>query len=412
MDFNTALNRYADLIVSHGARVQPGQKVLIGTEVCHRELAFLIASRAYAVGAAHVILELEEPRMARVRLESSTEEMLEYTPSYLGPKFEELVTDIGAVIRILGPEDPDLLLTQDPRKVNVARMARYNAVKHFYDEGIKKSRVHWTLAAAATPAWGAKVYPEMESSEAERALWKDIFAFCRLDREDYLAAWEEHDQVLNARAEKLNDLKIDSVHFSGPGTDLTVGLSRASIFKGGGDQSPRGVHFEPNIPTEECFTTPDYRRTSGRVAATRPIFVNGNLIRGLWLEFSEGKIADFGCSSGQDTFAEYIDSDEGARRLGELALVGIDSPIFQTGRVYQEILFDENAACHIALGSAYKFCVKGGDSMSEEELAEIGFNESSVHTDLMISSEEVDVVAKTSSGEEVPLLTRGEWVGF
>ena len=205
-------------------------------------------------------------------------------------------------------------------------------------------------------------------------------------------------------------MKIKELHFTGKGTDLTVGLSENAIFKGGTDESPRGVPFEPNIPTEEVFTTPDYRVTRGRVQTTRPFLINGKLITDLSLEFTDGEISSFSATNGEDTFREYINSDEGSKRLGEVALVGVDSPVYQSGLVYQEILFDENAACHIAVGSAYKFCIDGGDTMTKEELTAIGCNESTVHTDMMISSEEVDVTAKTYSGETVELIKAGKWV--
>jgi aminopeptidase len=204
-------------------------------------------------------------------------------------------------------------------------------------------------------------------------------------------------------------LKIEKLRFLGPGTDLTVGLSDIAIFKGGTEQSPSGMQFEPNLPTEECFTTPDYRKTEGTVSATRPVYINGKLVEGLKMTFTAGEITDFSARSGESTFKEYISSDEGARRLGEVALVGIDSPIYQSGLVFQEILLDENAACHIAIGSAYKFCLSGGEKLSSEELANVGCNESCVHTDIMISSEEVDVVAVAFDGTEHSILKSGKW---
>ncbi len=411
MSFNEYLKNYADLIVTHGLNVQPGQVVNLAMEPYHKALGILMAECAYKKGAKYVNLSLEEASLARMRLDNVNEEGLAYVPAFMAPWYKELVDARGANLRIVGPEDPDVLEGADPKKVNISRLARYQAVKYFYDEGIGKSGVHWCVAAAATPMWGLKVFPEAGSpEEAERLLWDEIFRICRVDRPDYLQAWKEHNKVLQQRARLLTELQVKELHFQGAGTDLKVGLSTAAIFKGGGDVGPWGVEYEPNLPTEECFTTPDFRKTEGHVRATRPIMINGSLIEGLELRFEQGRITNFSAKKGAETFEEYINSDTGARQLGEVALVGIDSPVYQSGRVFEEILFDENAACHIAIGSAYKFCIKGGDSLNSAALAEIGCNESSVHTDIMISSEEVSVSALTYSGESLPVIKDGRWL--
>jgi aminopeptidase len=207
-------------------------------------------------------------------------------------------------------------------------------------------------------------------------------------------------------------MKIKFFHFIGPGTDLKVGLSPRAVFKGGTALSARNVDFEPNLPTEECFTTPDYRMTEGKARTTRPFLINGKQIRGLSLEFKNGEISNFHAEEGQKTFEEYINSDGGSKRLGEVALVGIDSPIYQSGRIFEEILFDENAACHIAIGFAYRFCIEGSEEMSNEELDKIGCNTSHVHTDMMLSSDEVDVHAELYSGQKIQLIKNGTWLKF
>ena len=225
--------------------------------------------------------------------------------------------------------------------------------------------------------WGKKVFPELSEEEACKRLWEEIFKICRVDTPDYLERWKAHDAALRSRAKTLTDMKIEILQFTGPGTDLRVGLSKKAVFKGGGDIGP--YILEPNVPTEECFTTPDYRKTEGYVKVTRPFFVNGKLIEGLTLKFEKGVIVNFTATQGAETFSAYIDSDEGGRRLGEVALVGVNSPIYQSGRVFQEILFDENAACHIAVGFAYRFCLEEGGSMQAAELDAIGCNDSHVH---------------------------------
>ncbi len=403
---------YAELLATHGLNVQPGQIVNISTEPFHKDFALLVAEAAYKHGAKFVNVDLTDMRLVKLRIENSNEESLKYVPSFIASKYSELVDEVGANLKIVGPEDPDLLSDLDPKKINIQRMYQRQAIQYFYDEGIGKSKVHWTVAAAATPAWAKKIFPKKSAEDAYAALWDNIFSMCRVDRADCLQAWKAHNTLLANRAKKLNELKLKELHFTGPGTDLRVGLHERSKFKGGTDISPRGVPFEPNIPTEEVFTTPDYRETNGKVRATRPFLINGKLIQGLTMEFKDGNIVDFKAESGAETFSEYISSDEGARRLGEVALVGIDSPIYQTGLIFEEILFDENAACHIAVGSAYKFCIEGGDTLDSSEAKNIGCNESSVHTDMMISSEEVDVVAKTYSGKTIELIKNGAWKEF
>ena len=411
MNFEEQLKQYAELIVKHGANVQKGQDVYIAGEVIHRDFIQLIVEAAYQAGASIVITDLIDPYHGKTRfLESQSDDYLTRVPEYVPYRAEQMISDKAATIRILGSEEPDILADLDPEKVNKQQLSIRKRLKKFYDEGIGHSKVQWTIAAASTPNWAEKVFPELNGAEANEMLWKDILSICRADQPNCLELWKKHNDILHKRAKKLTNLSITSLHFIGPGTDLKVGLSDKAIFKGGGDLGPRGVEFEPNLPTEEVFTTPNCHKTEGYVQTTRPFLINGKMIRGLKLEFQNGAITKFSADEGEETFREYISSDEGANKLGEVALVGIDSPIYQAGRVYEEILFDENAACHIAVGFAYHFCIDNSANMSMEELHEVGCNTSAVHTDMMISSEEVDVKGVLSTGEEIPLITKGKWV--
>jgi aminopeptidase len=411
MNKQILLERYAKLLVAWGANVQPGQLVNISAEVAHRELVFLVAKEAYRAGASAVMLDLIEPRLQRFKLQNVKDEYVTLTPKHVPAKYQQILDENGAQIKIIGPEFPLLLTDVDTKRVNAERKAFYSSVRSFYEEGIGKSKVHWTIGAAATPAWGARLYPELTPSEAEDALWRDIFAITRVDHENFMDLWKQHDNVLHQRARMLNDLGVKSLRFTGPGTDLVVGLSERARFRGGSDTGPSGASYEPNIPTEECFTTPDWRKTEGKVRATRPFLINGALIRDLVLNFKNGEIASFEASSGSETFREYIASDIGAKRLGEVALVGIDSPVFKSGKVFEEILFDENAACHIAVGFAYKNCLSDFENLPKEECESIGCNESVVHTDMMISDEHVSVDAELYKGGTLRLINNGEWQG-
>lgn len=408
-EFLIKRKRYAELLVRFGLNVVPGQVVNISAEACSREFALEVVDAAYLAGAKYVNLDLVDQRSSRSRILHSKAEDLSYVPPFLPIKYKSLVDDASANLKIIGSEDPEILSDLDPKKLNAVRLNQHLAIKYFYDEGIGKSKVHWTVAAAATLGWAVKLFPNESVESALSKLWNAIYDICRVNTPDFLELWRTHDAKLHLRAQKLNELKIKKVHFAGPGTDFTVVLSNKALFKGGSDVGPRGVNFEPNVPTEEVFTTPDYRMTEGHVSATRPFLVNGRLIKGLKMVFEKGSITSFTAEEGEETFREYIASDAGAVRLGELALVGIDSPVYQSGIVFEEILFDENAACHIAIGSAYKFCLQNGPQMTKEELEEIGCNESSVHTDMMISSEQVDVTAECFDGTKLTLIEKGVW---
>jgi aminopeptidase len=410
MEFKKKLENYAKLLIEYGLNVVPGQIVNVTGEIIHREFLNLLVKFAYQRGARHVNVDFVDPNLTKTRLsETQSAEHLTHVPSYIPQKFDEFVKEGAAVIRVIGSEDPDSLADQDPHKINSLSNSYMKALKNYYAEGVGKSKIQWTVAAAATPKWGKKIFPELDEQKAYEALWEEIFKITRSDKDNYLEAWKHHNDTLKMRSKKLDDLKIKELHFTGPETDLKVYLTPKARFIGGSSKGPH-AEFEPNVPTEECFTTPDYRLTHGKVKVTRPVLVNGKLIKGLRMEFKEGKLVHFTADEGLENFTKYVDNDEKSRYLGEVALVGTDSPIFKSGRVFEEILYDENAACHIALGFAYSFCLEGGTTMTPEELDAVGCNKSSIHVDMMISNEHVDVHATTYDGKTIALIKKGEWV--
>lgn len=410
MHFHEKLQSYANLLITHGLNVQPGQVVNITAEISHRELVLLLVEAAYKKGAKFVGVDIIDPLITKIRAEYTKEDdYLKYVPRYIPIKYESFLEEPSAILRLCGSEHPLALANISSQKINDLQGSLRQSLKKYYSEGVGKSQVQWTVAAAATPAWGKRVFPELDENKAYKALWEEIFKICRCDKPNTIELWKNHNAALKERAKKLTQLGIKTLHFTGPETDLKVSLSPKALFKGGGDTTPTGIDFEANIPTEECFTTPDYRLTEGKVKVTRPVMVNGQMVDGLKIEFKKGEITYFSADKGEDTFSAYIQNDPGAKRLGEVALVGIDSPIFQSGLVFEEILFDENAACHIAIGSAYKFCLEDGASMTAEELEKVGCNDSRVHTDFMISSPEVHVEAETYSGEKFYLIKDGNW---
>lgn len=406
-----SLERYAQLIVTRGCNVQPGQFFQIGADAESTDFAVLVAEAAYQAGAAFVNVDLSDDRIQRARiLRSVKEEFLDHVPSHIPVRFDEMIESRGAVVRLIGPKDPNVLSGMPADKTNRVRLAGHQAAKRFYSEGIGLSAVQWCVAAAATIGWAESIMDDVQGEKARQCLWNELLQIVRADKEDVFERWTDHVAHLKERSRRLNDLNLSTIHFAGPGTDLTVGLSPLARFAGGGAQSQREVEFIPNLPTEEVFTTPDWRLTEGVVRVTRPFVVNGELVKDLVMTFSSGELVDFDASEGADALTAYVDSDPGARRLGEVALVGTDSPIFQNGRVFKEILLDENAACHIAVGNAYKSCLLDGESLSPEKLEEIGCNSSSAHTDMMISDESVQVIGRSADGSEHEIIRQGAWV--
>lgn len=409
-DFDRKLQNYAILIVHWAMNVQEGQLVNLSGEIFHRKLLLLIAQQAYRRGAKYVNIDLFDPWQAHLRIsENRNPENLSFVPSFIPEKFNVLIDTNGATLKLRGSEEPDCCADLPPHLVNETQKGLQQSLHRYYEEGVGKRKVQWTIAAAATPKWAHKVFPELPPEAATAALWELIFKICRVDTPDFLERWKTHNHTLQQRARRLTRMQIKELHFTGPGTDLKVYLSRKAQFIAGGDTGVRGVHYECNIPTEECFTTPDYRLTTGHARITRPFKVNEKTVKNLKLEFKEGQITHFEASEGQEAFAAYIKSDPGSCRLGEVALVGIDSPIFQCGRVFDDILYDENAACHIAVGFAYHFCLENGEELSKDELAALGCNSSCVHTDMMISDAETDLFVTTYTGERLPLLLAGKW---
>jgi aminopeptidase len=314
----------------------------------------------------------------------------------------------AARLAVVG-EDPSLLSGQDPGKVARANRARSIAYKPALDH-IVNFDVNWSIVSCATPAWAKAVFPDATPSEALSLLWDAIFAASRVDGPDPIAAWARHDATLNARTHLLNDRRYAALHFRGPGTDLRVGLADDHAWEGGASMAKNGIVCNANIPTEEVFTTPHRLRVDGTVRSTRPLSYQGTLIQDIAVRFEGGRIVESQARSGADVLAKVLATDEGARRLGEVALVPQSSPISASGILFYNTLYDENAASHIALGQAYAKCIRGGAAMSPDELTSRGANSSLIHIDWMIGSGEVDVDGIKADGGAEPLMRKGEWV--
>lgn len=405
--------KYADVLLS-AVNLQEGQNLLIRSEPYHIQFAAILAAQAYKRGARYVRFdnnEMENPLLYKARIENSKEEFLDYVPELRINATKILLDEDWALIAIRAPEDPDFLAVLDPAR-NARTSKAIALTMKLYTSRISNNEIAWLVAFCPTPKLAGKIMNMPASAEAVDALWNVLIPILRLDQPDPAQFWVNHGKELADRAQKLNSLKLDRLQFKGPGTDLTIGLMQDSLWHGGPDTTQSGRHFSPNIPTEEVFTSPDFRCTQGRVQFTRPVYVPsvGKTITGGWLVFKDGKVIDYGAQEGKDVLDTYFSLDDNARFLGEVALVDTSSPIFKSGKTFYNILFDENAACHIALGSAYPGCLKNGSTMSDEELTKAGANVCSVHTDFMIGAPEVEVTGFTSTGTAIPIISKGKFV--
>jgi aminopeptidase len=389
------IDRYAELIVQVGANVQPGQTVEVIARIEHAHVARAVARAAYRAGASYVDVGYSDQHVRRALIEHADDDVLSWTPPWLLERAKHFGEVNAAVVALVGDAEPELLADLPGDRVGKARMkALGEEITRQTNEGLS----NWVVTGVPNEGWASQLFgsPDVD------ALW-DLVEFCvRLDEEDPVGAWREHVAKLNARAELLNDMRIDSLRYRGPGTDLTVGLLPESRWQGCESTSATGVNYVANMPTEEVFTTPDCRRTEGHVRSTQPLVLSGQIVKDLEVRFENGRIVDVRAGEGANVVEGELASDENAAFLGEVALVDGTSRVGQTGRVFYETLFDENASCHVAYGSAYAEAVEGG--------VIDGVNVSSVHTDFMIGGPLVEVDALLFDGSVVPLLRDNLWL--
>ncbi|MEL7060135.1 MAG: aminopeptidase [Acidobacteriota bacterium] len=408
-------DRYARLLVEHGTGLREGQPLYIHAEVAHRDLVHRIADAAYARGCSGVSLWLGDPVLEAKRIRNARLDLVEMSHARERLWYEEVVLTRGALLSIRGEENPRLmrdLAEDEPERHAVYTRSANRKAKVFLHHGVNRSLCPWVVAGAATPAWAKLVFPRLDADKAQEALWEKIFAFTYADREDAVDAAAEKDRRLHARRQLLDDLKIRQVHITGGGSDLVVGLSDRARWLGGSKETADGQVFNANVPSEENFTTPDRREAEGVLCATMPFRTkSGLLVEGLVMHFADGRLVEVEADRGADGFRRWIATDVGASYLGELALVGKDSPIARSGLFFEHTLFDENAWPHVALGQSYSTCLRGGENLSIQQLESLGANSSSIHTDIMFGSPDVSILATRSARGELPLIVDGAWVG-
>lgn len=402
------MEAYSEVILSGALRIKKGDVLWLRSEPVHIEFARFMAEKAYKLGARYVNISLEDPAFDRIRIDSTTDDsFLDYIPENRTAMFDSIVREGWRSLALRGPAEPDLMEGVDSVKLGRTTKAASIARKGFLS-AVSSNKLPWNVCLAPTRAWAEKVLGSHE--DWENRIWDILIPILRLDSDDPASAWLEHDAMLKRRAEFLNSHKFPKIRFTGPGTDLTIGMLPDRRFKGGSCRAADGTVFFPNIPTEEVFSTPDMTATEGKVRCTRPVTVYGAQVNGAWFKFSGGRVVDSGAETNADVLKQYLVTDDGASMLGEVALVGVDSPIYRSGKIFHNILFDENASCHIALGNGYTDCIVDGTTMDEEDLRKCRCNQSLVHTDFMIGSVEVDVTGIAMDGAETVIIKNGEFV--
>ncbi|AAW61438.1 aminopeptidase [Gluconobacter oxydans] len=401
------LDRLGEVAVRVGLNIAPGQQLLITAPLAAVPLVRRVTEHAYKAGASLVTTLYADDETTLARFIHAPDEAFDVAPTWLADGMARAFREGAARMAITGA-NPTLLKGQDPERISRANRANSKANRPAM-EIITQFAVNWNIIACATPAWAAQVFPELPADEALAALWDGIFKASRVDVADPVAEWKAHNARLHARAKYMNDSRFEALHFSGPGTDLTVGLADGHLWAGGSEKSGNGIVCNPNIPTEEIFTTPHRSKVDGRVSSTKPLFHQGTLIDNISVRFENGKIVEASASHGEDVLKRILSTDEGAARIGEVALVPHSSPISASKILYRNTLFDENASSHIALGQAYTKCMVDIEGLTPEELLERGVNDSLIHIDWMIGSDKIDLDG-LKNGNRVPLMRAGEWV--
>jgi aminopeptidase len=410
LTFDEKLDRLAEVAVKVGLGLRAGQELIMSAPMEALPLVRRITEHAYKTGALLVTTFYSDDPSVLARFEYGADASFDYAPKWLQDGIAEGFRSGAARLAIAGT-NPALLAKQDPAKVARANVAASKAGKPAM-ELITRHEINWTIVACATPEWAKLVFPGEPAEIAVAKLWEAIFVASRVAVDDPVLEWQEHGARLKRRMEMLNAKRFSALHFKSQDgtTNLTVGLADDHLWAGGGTTAGNGVYCQPNIPTEECFTTPHKDRVDGTVRASKPLSHQGTLIENIAVRFEGGKIVEATATAGEDVLNRLISTDDGARRLGEVALVPHSSPIAQSGVLFWNTLFDENAASHIALGQAYSTCLIGGEKMNAEQLAALGANASLIHVDWMIGSGEMDVDGVAADGSAEPLMRKGEWV--
>lgn len=402
------IERYARLIVRKGVNVREGQEVVVNAPVECAEFARLLVAQAYAAGASHVTMLWHDDAVQRLTYENVETAYFEQVPQWQREQLDSLARE-GACFIFVEGADPEALRGIDPAKPTAAARARNTQCRE-YRRGLDFNINPWCIAGAPVAAWARHVFPGVSDDVAVYLLWKAILSTARADGADPESDWELHDATFDKNLRFLNEHHFDALHYTAQnGTDLVIGMTDRHLWAGGRGETPQGHPFFPNMPTEEVFTSPDCERVDGVVYSAMPLVHHGNKIENFWMRFEAGRVVEFDAAVGRDTLASIIETDEGAHRLGEVALISKNTPIRQSDTLFYDTLYDENASCHLALGIGFPECYEGGYEMDQDELRRRGVNTSATHVDFMIGTDDLDIVGICADGTEVPVFVNGQW---
>ncbi|GIP59446.1 aminopeptidase [Paenibacillus sp. FSL W8-0186] len=406
-DFDLKLQKYAELAVKIGVQIQKGQNLIINATIDSAELVRLIVKEAYNEGARFVKVNWSDDTVTRLRYDMAADDSFLDEPKWYAGEMLEYVENNAAVLHVIS-SDPDLL-NGVPTERLTNHQKTYSKAMTKYRQLQMANFFTWSIVAVPSKAWAAKVFPNLPEDQQVPALWEAIFRTVRVDQPDPVAAWKEHIANLSQKADYLNRKKFQKLHYVAPGTDLTIELPADHLWVAAESDNDKGVSFLANLPTEEVFTAPLKTGVNGTVSSTKPLSYSGNIIDKFSLTFENGKIVGYKAEQGEATLKQLVEMDEGASYLGEVALVPHGSPISQSGLLFYNTLFDENASNHLAIGAGYAFTLNGGTTMSQEQLQEAGLNQSLVHVDFMIGSGEMDIYGISADGEQEQIFAKGNW---
>lgn len=405
---NNSRQKLAEITVKIGVNLQEHQKLVINAPLDCADFARILSKTAFEAGALDVMVNYSDQKLARIRYDHATTEVLTQVPDWQRDKYQYII-DEGAAIISIHAEDPTVLAGVDTTKVQAASNAIQKAAAS-YQQAITNSERRWCVISVPTTGWAKKVFPELEEAEAVESLWTAIFQATRTDLPDPVAAWTHHDAQFEEKCRFLNTHQFDTlVYKNNRGTNIRVGMPKNHLWSGGSEVAGDGISFFPNIPTEEIFCAPDKNRIDGTLVASHPLVYQGQLIDDFSLTFKAGQVVDYRAGVGLDALKSLVTANKGSDYLGEIALVPYDSPISNMDILFYNTLFDENASCHFALGSAYPMCVEGGQKMDEAQLEAVGLNTSMTHVDFMVGTEDLSIVGVDAQGNETPIFVSGNW---
>ncbi|MFT8313487.1 MAG: aminopeptidase [Clostridium sp.] len=407
MEYNF-LKKYASLIVKEGINIQKDQILVINSPIECSEFTREISEIAYREGAKDVVVSWNDELLAKIKYLNAPEEVFEEFPNWRRELYVSYAEQ-GAAFLSISASDPELMKDVNPERLMKANKASSTALRD-YRERLMSDKNVWCVVSVPTKAWAKKVFPEVSEELAVEKLWSAIFKAVRSDVEDPVASWEEHKNNLKKSMDFLNENNFKYLHYKNSlGTDLKIELPENHLWLGGSSHTPENIEFIANIPTEEVFTLPKKTGVNGTVVSSKPLNYRGNLIEDFSITFKGGKIIDFTAKNGYNSLKSLIDTDEGSKYLGEVALVPYDSPISNSNILFYNTLFDENASCHLAIGEAYPVCIKNGENMSKDELKSIGVNDSMEHVDFMIGTSDLSIIGTKENGEEITVFKNGNF---